>query len=351
MGGTAVPDADIISFAEALDRSNTGKRHLLLGNGFSIALKPDIFTYEALYNDANFGTVPHAEAIFDALETRDFESVIKVLVDMSRVLTAYDDAPAELIERIEGDADSIKTILVNAIARRHPDRPHQVSDEEYAACRQFLSHFIESKIFTLNYDVLLYWTLMHEDVDELDLKCDDGFRAPEDDLDAPYVTWQESHSPSVYFLHGALHLFDAGHELQKYTWSRTDIPIVDQIRAVLDEDRFPLFVSEGHSTAKLTKIMHSAYLHKAVRSLESIQRNLFIFGHSLDESDNHILNLIEHGKVSNLFVSIYGDADANGNPAIIRRANEMAANRDRIYRGRRPLAVEFFDAESAQVWG
>lgn len=346
-----MPDVAVISFAEALERSNTGKRHLLLGNGFSIALKPDIFTYDALYNDANFDAVPHAEAIFDALETRDFEAVIKVLVDMSQVLSAYESAPVELIEQIRSDADSIKTILVNAIASRHPDRPHHVSDEEYAACRQFLSHFIDSRIFTLNYDVLLYWTLMHEDVDELDLKCDDGFRAPEDDPEAPYVTWQESHSPSVYFLHGALHLFDAGHELQKYTWSRTDIPIVDQIRAALDEDRFPLFVSEGHSTAKLTKIMHSAYLHKAVRSLESIQHNLFIFGHSLDESDDHILRLIEHGRVSKLFVSIYGDADANRNPAIIRRATEMAANRDNIYRGRRPLAVEFFDAESAQVWG
>ncbi len=182
-----MPDVDVISFTDALNRSNTGKRHLLLGNGFSIALKPDIFTYESLYTDANFEVVPHAEAIFDALETRDFESVIKVLVDMSRVLSAYDDVSAELIEQIKSDAESIKTILVNAIASRHPDRPHNVSEEEYAACRQFLSHFIESKIFTLNYDVLLYWTLMHEDVDDLDLKCDDGFRAPEDDPEAPYL--------------------------------------------------------------------------------------------------------------------------------------------------------------------
>lgn len=91
-----MPGVDVISFADALERSNTGKRHLLLGNGFSIALKPDIFTYEALYNDANFASVPHAEAIFDALETRDFETVIKVLVDMSRVLTGYDDASTGL---------------------------------------------------------------------------------------------------------------------------------------------------------------------------------------------------------------------------------------------------------------
>lgn len=348
-----MPGTDIISFEQALGRSNNGKRHLMLGNGFSIALKPDIFTYEALYNDANFDAVPHAQAIFDALDTRDFESVIKVLVDMSHVLTAYGEAPATLIEQIAADADAIKTVLVNAIASRHPNRPYDVSDKEYAACRRFLSHFIGSKIFTLNYDVLLYWAMMHEDeeIDGFGKMCDDGFRAPEDDPEAAYVTWQESHSPSVYYLHGALHLFDAGYELQKYTWSRTDLPIVDQVRSALDDNRYPLFVSEGHSTAKLTKIMHSGYLHKALRSLESITGNLFIFGHSLAENDNHILNLIEHGKVSQLFVSIYGDPTTPENQAIIQRANQIAARREQIFGHRRPLAVKFFDAASAQVWG
>ncbi len=346
-----MPGTDIIAFEQALAQSTKGKRHLMLGNGFSIALKPDIFTYEALYSDANFGAVPHAKAIFDALETRDFESVIRVLVNMAQVLTAYDGVPAKLIKQIEADAEAIKTVLVNAIASRHPSRPYDVLDEEYAACRQFLSHFVDNKIFTLNYDVLLYWAMMHEDNDDLGKMCDDGFRAPEDDPEAAYVTWQQSHSPSVYYLHGALHLFDAGHELQKYTWSRTDLAIIDQIRAALDDNRYPLFVSEGHSTAKLTKIMHSAYLHKALRSLESIKGNLFIFGHSLDENDNHILNLIEHGKITHLFVSIYGDPTTKENQVIIARANQMATRRDQIYNGRKTLAVDFFDAESAQVWG
>ncbi len=183
-------DINILPFDEALVLSNNGKRHLLLGNGFSIALKPDIFTYDALYNDANFEVIPHAQAIFDALETRDFESVIKVLVDMAKVLTAYDNVPPELIPQIEADADATKTVLVNAIASRHPDRPYDVSNEEYAACRQFLANFTNGKIFTLNYDVLLYWAMMHEDeeVDNLGKMSDDGFRAPEDDPDAAYVT-------------------------------------------------------------------------------------------------------------------------------------------------------------------
>jgi len=40
----------ILTFEAALSAAN-GKKHLLLGNGFSIALKPDIFTYGSLYEN------------------------------------------------------------------------------------------------------------------------------------------------------------------------------------------------------------------------------------------------------------------------------------------------------------
>lgn len=81
----------------------------------------------------------------------------------------------------------IKDALVTAIAKRHPDRPYDITKEQYAACRSFLRRF--DHIFTPNYDVLLYWTLMQDDVDGVDLKPDDGFRHPEEDPDLPYVSW------------------------------------------------------------------------------------------------------------------------------------------------------------------
>ena len=122
-------------------------------------------------------------------------------------------------------------VLANAIAQNHPDRPFDVTDHQYAACRSFLSKF--RYIYTLNYDVLLYWALMKDDVDSLNIQCDDGFRNSEENEDALYVSWQDSHSSTVHFLHGALHIFDAGYEVTKFTWSKTEIAIVDQIRAAL----------------------------------------------------------------------------------------------------------------------
>ena len=66
--------------------SNAKKKHLLLGNGFSIALKPDIFSYTSLYENADFSGVLKVKRIFEALDTQDFEIVIKYLQDAARNL-------------------------------------------------------------------------------------------------------------------------------------------------------------------------------------------------------------------------------------------------------------------------
>jgi hypothetical protein len=69
----------LITFDEALERTQNIKRHLLLGNGFSIALFPDRFHYASLLESANFGEFPQARIAFDALNTQDFERVIQTL--------------------------------------------------------------------------------------------------------------------------------------------------------------------------------------------------------------------------------------------------------------------------------
>jgi uncharacterized protein DUF4917 len=77
-----------ISFAQALARSQDSKRHLLLGNGFSIALFPDRFQYDRLLDSADFAESPEARAAFDRLGTTDFEVVIKGLQDAVALLSA-----------------------------------------------------------------------------------------------------------------------------------------------------------------------------------------------------------------------------------------------------------------------
>lgn len=343
----------VISFKEALTlTASARKRHLLLGNGFSIALKPDIFSYGSLYDNADFSAAPHVPDLFKALNTNDFEVVIRHLQNTARVVEVYKPRLQKLIARLRKDAAAIKDALVAAIAKRHPDRPYDISNDQYAACRKFLSRF--DHLFTLNYDVLLYWTLMQTEVDDRDLRHDDGFRHPDDPTD-PWVSWQQGNSASVSYMHGALHLFDSGSEIIKYTWSKTDIPIVDQIRSSLDQDKFPVFVAEGSSTNKKDRILHNAYLHKASRSFESCCNSptavLFVYGHSLAPNDDHVFRGVACGSVSRMLVSVYGDQASPQNKEIIQRARALADLRTQHRGERYPLKITFFDAASARVWG
>jgi hypothetical protein len=195
--------------------------------------------------------------------------------------------------------------------------------------------------------LLLYWTVMHVNVGDVPTS-DDGFRKPEDDYEADYVVWEPSNSKgqNLWFLHGALHLFDTGLEVQKYTWCNTGERLINQIRRALQQNYFPIFVSEGTSGEKMERIRHNDYLAKGYRSFCEIGHALFIYGHSLATNDEHFLKRIEKGRVTQLYVGIYGAPEAEWNKPIIRRAMQMVDNRQK-----HNLIVHFFDAASAKVWG
>ena len=352
----------LMKFAEAIEESRKfRKRHLLLGNGFSIACRADIFHYGSLFEQADFSQVPEVEAVFAALGTQDFEQSIRSLENAAKILPPYvmhgEDAIAKMLEH----AAALKEILVQTIAGNHPNIPPDIPNEKFWACRRFLSHFLAGEsaghVFTLNYDLLLYWTLMHDDMpfeDPVDLAKNDAFGNDEDDPDADYVVWQGetgAHDANIHFLHGALHLFDSGAELKKYTWIRTNVPLVDQARAAIATDAYPLFVAEGKSIKKKAKIRHNDYLYQGFKqftaNIKVGTHCMFVFGHSLAENDNHILTRMGRARFKKLYIGIYGDPQSDENQRIMRRGYELAAMRHERW----PLEVAFYDAVSANVWG
>lgn len=336
----------LLTFSQAIQESaRYNKRHALLGNGFSIACRPNIFAYGKLYEQADFSKVsPTAKFAFDALGTQDFEKVIKSLRDSAIIVKAYGGSAA-LATQLRSDADGLRELLVQTIASTHPSWPGDLSESEYTACRKFLKNF--DTIYSLNYDLLLYWTQMHTPIGVAPTS-DDGFRTPDDEFEAAYVTWEpgNSHEQNMWFLHGALHVFDTGTEIRKYTWNRTGIRLIDQIRDALKRNYFPLFVSEGTSEEKYERIRHSDYLAKAYRSFSEIGGALFIYGHSLAKNDDHYLKCIQKGKIFHLFIALYGDPNSDSNKFITRRAQELANGRA----GKYGLAVTYFDAGSVKLW-
>jgi hypothetical protein len=339
---------EVITFQRAIEQSpDRKKRKVLLGNGFSRACKDDIFSYEALYEQADFQNLsPSAREAFSALSTRDFEIVIRALRQTAQLAVVYVPDRPELVTTLIKDAKGLRDVLVETIARNHPARPQDIAADRYQACRKFLDNF--ECIYTLNYDLLLYWALMQDELPPMEFfEVEDGFRKPEEP-NADYVAWDSgsSHTQTVYYMHGALHIFDAGSELQKYTWCNTQIALIDQIKAALDRNDFPLFVAEDTHTAKLERIMHHAYLGKAKSSFEKIGNDLFVFGFAFGQSDDHILQLMGDNKVKQMFVSLYGDPDSEGNKRIIQRAESIKARRNKY-----KLDVKYFKAETTQVWG
>lgn len=356
----------LLTFDQAFKQAEAyGKKHLLLGNGFSIACKPDIFAYGSLFEEAKKTMSKELAEIFAAMGTQDFEEVIRALQNAAAIVKVYRPKFLHTQKLLLADADKLKTNLIQAVAGRHPARPNDISDERYSACRTFLSHFVGEgaggKIYTMNYDLLLYWALMHKEenpADLIPLNHDDGFRKDQEDYDAPYVEWQgegAAHGQNIHYLHGALHLFDAGYQLQKYTWVNTGKALVDQANEALKNNLFPVFVAEGDSKSKLTKIQHSAYLHHNFKSFAGICHTgsrqgtaLFVYGHSLAKNDAHVLNMIGYGKITHLFVSLFGDPSNKANLAIRAGVDDIAALRPKANLA---LKVDFFDAASAKVWG
>lgn len=362
----------MLLFSEALELTADEKRYLLLGNGFSISLFPACFSYSSLFVEATssglFADHPEVAQAFNLLDTTDFEFVMEALKSASKLVPLYGGDSAKM----QYHAELLKNILVHAIAGRHPERPDDVAEEQYANCRAFLAQFIgadqqkSGRVFTLNYDLLLYWSVLHDiigydwdgsgliEVPDQVLIHDDGFRSPEDDQDAEYVAWEQfeaANDQTITFLHGALHLYERGPELAKLCWERSgNKPLMDQIRHALDNERYPLFVSEGTSAKKLRRINRSAYLSKALRTFagccRTVKASLFVIGHSLAENDDHILRRIRNGKIRRMFVSLHGDPDSISNQAIKAKAQSIAAGRSE----RHPLEIHFIDTASLHIW-
>jgi hypothetical protein len=348
---SANPETKVISFQQALLEAGEKNRHVLLGNGFSIAVRAKIFTYHSLFSRAKESGMltPELQRVFDELGTTDFEQVMEALQNAANLVRFYEKTNPALAQRLDGDAEKLRDVLAETIASNHPTRPHDLSDDQYLSCRHFLANFNRS-VYTLNYDLLLYWTLMQSELDP-EVNCDDGFRNGED-RNEDFVLWeiQNTNSQNIFYLHGALHIYDAGADLVKYTWKRTDVALIDQIKKSLGKREYPLIVTEGTSEQKMERIQHSSFLGRAYRSFAGVcaQRNssLFIYGHSLASSDEHLLKLIDHGKIGKVFVGLYGDPASEANRKLIARANLFATRRHEDY----PLIVRFFGAESAHVW-
>ncbi|MFJ3048263.1 DUF4917 family protein [Herbaspirillum chlorophenolicum] len=306
---------------------------VLLGNGFSQSWNAGIFNYKNLFERADFGARHEAiKNIFSKLNTFDFESAMEKMLATASILEEYDPTHV-LIPQIRDDAERLKEALITAIATTHPSRPSEVARDGYRSCREFLQFFDE--IYTVNYDLLMYWARNQNELEPEGFRSDDGFRVEQ--------KWR-SHgtNQNIFFLHGALHLFDTKISVKKHVYKTDGETIIDQVRNNLRENKFPLFVSEPSSTQKEAKILHNQYLTFCFEQLGMLTGTLIIYGHSLDASDKHIFDRIKSSRVNNIYVSLFGPENSEEN--LRTQANA------RTYLGKPTISVKFFDATTVPLW-
>jgi len=343
---------DILTYEDVLKETETQKRFLLTGNGFSMSYNKERFSFTSLLESAvDKGLIEESSSvykIFQDFDTKDFEEVVKLLETSIKVLEQYSAISPENKKKIIADSKALKNHLVEIITNNHPEKITEVTDDEYLCSTDFINKY--HKIYTLNYDLLLYWSTIKlmDFIEQGKLKKDnlkptDGFH--DDSEFSDFVVFgNDSSSQEIYYLHGALHIFDKKDKIIKNTFSRTSIALKEQTLQNLEQDIYPVFVSEGTSKQKKAKIIHNAYLNHCYKSLGAIgSRNssLVVFGTLLKTNDAHIREAILNNKVNTIYFGV-------GSEEEIQQLQEFKAE---LIESRRTKNVKFYDYRTVSVWG
>ena len=333
---------DLLNFDEALRqaRKAAGPVHLLLGNGFSLGVH-DGFGYGSLYEAAKENLPESADAVFRQYGSTNFEQILQKMSDANWIAEnygIYHDSEQRIIKE---DHDRVKDALISAVESVHP-RQFELRSEMDRAEEFFLqSHF--RRIFSLCYDLMLYW-VMNLRAQDGEFHFQDGFVRNPPEFSGHIVRGKIP----VYFLHGALHLFRSEGKVRKIV-QKDNRWILDQVREQISQNIFPIIVTEGSSDRKRDAIESSSYLSWAFSRFRRLHGNLFTYGTSLSNHDAHIREAISsNGKLKSLFVGIHTKMDSEAMD-LMARAKKIQEER-RILRPNHPLDVYFYDSSTAPVW-
>lgn len=337
---------DFLTYDEVLKRTENWKRYLLLGNGFSIAYDK-IFSFKNLFDYAvnkNLIIVnsPLYNIFFYDFKTYDFERVIKKLEESIIIYYRYHHYPYYSYY-LGCDINNLKNILINVLSELHPEHAASLNEFNYGYVKNFIKEY--DSIFTLNYDLLLTWATLELEYDtnymnNRRLKVDDGFRRPTGNL-----TFIDNNSEqTIYYLHGALHIFDEGIEITKISSKNKDNSLIPQIRKNISYySKYPLFVSEGTWQNKLSKIRKNIYLNHCYNKLKNLSLynnndSLIIFGTLLKSNDNHILEAIKQNNIKNIYIGI----------SSYEKIREECSH---IFKELKNKNLFFYDYKTSDVWG
>ena len=344
---------ELETFVDVANAISTKKRpfHLLLGNGFSMSYDADIFSYNALYDFVATIDDDLLTKLFGIVDTKNFELVMRQLESFSELAKALNADPG-FVEQIDGAKEKLKTSLVDAIGALHPEHVFTVPQERLESCAKFLKTFRDSggSIFTTNYDLLLYWVLMRsealESVDGFgrDLENPDEIVRGEEPEFSEDLRWGPyKNTQDIFYVHGALPIFDTGTDIVKEQYDAQHY-LLEKVTNRIDHGDYPVFVTAGGGTDKLTQIRHNPYLQHAYESLSELDGSLVTFGFNFGEYDEHIIDAVNRAarpttkrppKLWSVYIGVYSDENKEYIESI---AHRFACK------------VHIFDSKTTPVW-
>ncbi|MDW5444453.1 DUF4917 family protein [Polaromonas sp. SM01] len=268
---------------------------LLLGNGFSMNIWPK-FGYKSLYEVAKSDEVEpsldaNSTALFERLGSNNFEDVLRVLFH-ARLVDVQLDSPQQA--QIDALYNSTKNALAAAVNYSHVPHGFNSLTAINISFRSFRN------IFTTNYDLIPYWAIMQEEVG----RFKDLFWGKGNTFD-PSNTEVNADRCVISYLHGAIHLV----ELPDGKTKKLTANGINSLAELFDLDHpeyFPLFISEGSSERKLSRIKRNDYLRFSFEKLQSIDGNIVVIGHSLHKDyDQHLLNALRDGNVTSIAIGVW----------------------------------------------
>ena len=345
---------DIPSYQQVLQKLNARPKpkHLIMGNGFSMSYDHTIFSYNALYDFIEKLEDPTLSKLFEVINTKNFELIMRQLDNFIELAKAF-YIDENMVNALTDANQLMQKSLIDAVSALHPEHVFEVGEVKSKACFNFLNEYLEKegKVFSTNYDLLLYWVLMRNE----SKKAIDGFgrehlnpvqtRRGNEDAEFGDLHWgKHKDEQTVYHIHGTLPIFDTGIEIEKEVYT-TRKYLLENVKSRMESKDYPIFVTAGDGTEKLKQIYHNRYLTYCYENLCNITGSLISFGFNFGENDYHIIDAVNKAakygaqsgeKLFSIYIGVYSEGDLEYIKSI----------QDKF-----ECKVNVFDSKTANVWG
>ncbi|MCC8198260.1 MAG: DUF4917 family protein [Tannerellaceae bacterium] len=320
---------ELQSYNEVVEYLNKKKRvkHLLFGNGFSMAYDYTIFSYNALSSFIQNIDDDILKQLFSRLNTKNFELIMQQLDNFIEIADIF-TTDSEMTERIKSASEKLQNSLIDAIKSLHPEHVFTIPEEKGKVCTEFLQDYLSNNgcIFSTNYDLLPYWVLMRNDVKnavdgfgrDLETDLEKSRFVSKDELEYSELRWgRHKDNQNIFYLHGSLPLFDTGIHIVKEEYDNGHY-LLENIKARMDKKEYPIFVTAGDAKDKLNHITHNKYLNFCYDKLCQIEGSLIVFGFNFGEYDTHIIDAINKAahqgkrggnKLHSVYIGVYSEDD------------------------------------------